>query len=132
MSPKKCIFSSFCSTEAIVDRAMKLGPHIKNTWEFCWQFKSCKYIKNSLFCGVLKIYSLFWTLRIEYEMFRMRSMVTNVFLSSDSKILDNCFVLLTEIISYESLKHIYGFRDKWGCPVAQRSPKDSISSNPLR
>ena len=33
--PKKVSFLFFCGTEAITDRALKLGPYIKNTWEFC-------------------------------------------------------------------------------------------------
>ena len=48
--------------------------------------------------------------------------------SSQSKILDNCFVISTANVSYEPLKHIYGVRDKLGYSVAQRSPKDKFQA----
>ena len=63
------------STKSVIDRHLKLGPHIKNTWEFCWQLKSYVNSINYFFCEVLTICSPFWTSRIECVMFRMRVMV---------------------------------------------------------
>ena len=34
VSPQKVSFLFYCCTEAIIAKALKLGPHIKNTWEF--------------------------------------------------------------------------------------------------
>ena len=47
VSPKKVYFN-FSVAQKLSHRALKFGPNIKNTWEFCSHFKSCKYIKNSL------------------------------------------------------------------------------------
>ena len=95
-------------TQNLYHRAFKTRPNIKNTWEFCSQFESCEYIKNSVSCGVLKIGKLFWMLRIEYETLRMRAMVRKVLPSSHSKILDYCFVISNDNVRYGSSKHIYG------------------------
>ena len=48
-------------------------------------------------------------------MFRMRTMVTKIFLSSHSKILDCCFLISNGNVPYKPLKHTYGFSDKLGC-----------------
>ena len=60
---------------------------------------------------MLIILSLCRELHIKYEMLRdYESYGDKDMPSSQSKILDNCFVISSGNVPYEPLKHFYGFR----------------------
>ena len=87
-------------------------------------------MKNSFFCGMLMTPSLIWTLRLEYEMFRMRAMATKIFPSPHSKILDYCFIISNGNVPYEPLKYIHGFSDKLGCSGKHYLPWNPTKRSP--